>query len=129
MTRRLSSSLRNGSAVIAGGAASSPRLEGWILVFLMVRDGAPDSASALPGERLLTMRSESHHPGRRAMPRVVTHRRHRHHDQHVRGAELMIDHGTIADIGAKPQISLDQRRQLVKGCLRIDRFLWHPVHL
>jgi hypothetical protein len=29
----------------------------------MVRDGAPDSASALPGERLLTMRVESHQAG------------------------------------------------------------------
>mgnify|MGYP003693815865 CR=1 FL=1 len=28
--------------------------------FLMVRDGAPDSASTLPGERLLTMRNRSH---------------------------------------------------------------------
>jgi hypothetical protein len=29
----------------------------------MVRDGAPDSASALPGERLLTMRSDRHQIG------------------------------------------------------------------
>jgi hypothetical protein len=32
------------------------RLEGWRK--LTVRDGAPDSASALPGERLLTMRRD-----------------------------------------------------------------------
>src|SRR6478609_3328951 len=51
------SSLRNGFAVVAGGAASSPRLEGCATGGLMVRDGAPDSASALPGERLLTMRN------------------------------------------------------------------------
>jgi hypothetical protein len=39
------------------------RLEGSDHTFLMVRDGAPDSASALPGERLLTTRNESHQTG------------------------------------------------------------------
>jgi hypothetical protein len=53
----LPSSPRNGFAVVAGGAAllrgvsKDERHRG-----LMVRDGAPDSTSALPGERLLTMR-------------------------------------------------------------------------
>jgi len=40
----------------------------------MVETAQPDSASALPGGRLLSMRSESYHPGRRATRHVVTHR-------------------------------------------------------
>src|ERR1700722_7744185 len=44
------------------GAAPSPRLEG-SACGLVVRDGAPDSANALPRERLLTIRRDRHQIG------------------------------------------------------------------
>ena len=42
----------------------------------------------------------------------------RHDDQDIRRAELMIDHGTVADESAEAQIPFDQRRQGAQG------FLW-----
>src|ERR1700730_12616003 len=40
-----------------------------------------------------------------------TDRRHRQDDQHIRCAELAVDDGAVADIGAEAQIALDQWRQ------------------
>ena len=50
-------------------------------------------------------------------------RRDRQHHQHVRGAELPVDHGARAEGGAEAQIALDQRRQGMEGRLGIDRLL------
>ena len=45
-------------------------------------------------------------------------RGNRHHDQHVGGAERMVDHGAVAAEGAEPQIALDQRRQRARSAAR-----------
>src|SRR5579883_1890422 len=56
-------------------------------------------------------------------------RRHRQYDQHIGGAELMINDRAVADEGAKAQISLDQRRQQVQRRFRGDCRLRHAVKL
>ena len=48
-------------------------------------------------------------------------RRYGQNDQHVRGAEFVVNHRTVADIGAKPQVAFDQRRKRAQRRLRIDR--------
>src|SRR5262245_21309436 len=51
-----------------------------------------------------------------------------HDDQDVGGAELTVDHRTVADEGSYPQVALDQRRQGLEGRLRIDLVLRDQIH-
>ena len=55
--------------------------------------------------------------------------RYGHNNQHVRGAEFVVNHRAVADIGAKPQVAFDQRRKRPERRFRIDRLFRHPVHL
>ena len=56
-------------------------------------------------------------------------RRNRQHDQHVGGAELVVDHRAVADKGAEPQIALDQRRQCAQAPPSGRSRLRHAVHV
>ncbi len=47
--------------------------------------------------------------------------------QHVRRAELMVDHGPVADRGAEAQIALDQRRQRMQRGHRFTGFRFRVV--
>ena len=53
----------------------------------------------------------------------------RHDDEDVGRAELMVDHRAVADIGADPQIALDQRRQRLDRGAHVDRLARHHVHV
>src|SRR5260221_8984466 len=54
--------------------------------------------------------------------------RDREIDQHVGGAELPVDHGAVADEGARADIAFDQRRQLAQCVPGIDVGFRHTVH-
>ena len=47
----------------------------------------------------------------------------------VGGAELVVDDRAVADIGAKPEIALDQRRQGFERGAGVDRLGGHHVHV
>ena len=53
----------------------------------------------------------------------------RQDDQDVGGAELVVDDGAVADIGAEPEIALDQRRQRFQRGPRVDRVGRQHVHV
>ena len=50
-------------------------------------------------------------------------------DEDVDGAELAIDHRAVADIGAGPEIALDQRRQGFESGAARDGLRGHHVHI
>src|SRR5215510_12341243 len=60
---------------------------------------------------------------------ALLNRRYGQNDQHVRRTEFVINHRTVADKGAEPQITFDQWRKRAQCRLRIDRFFRHSVHL
>ena len=53
---------------------------------------------------------------------------YRKNDQDIRRSELMVDHGSVTNECAKPQIPLDQRRQRLKRGPGIDLFLRQHIH-
>src|SRR5437016_9330889 len=54
--------------------------------------------------------------------------RHREHDEDICGAELMVDHRTVANISAEAEVTLYQRRQRAQRAFRVNHFPGHSVH-
>src|SRR4051812_10396574 len=54
--------------------------------------------------------------------------RNREHDEYVGGAELPVDHSSVAEGGAQAQVAFDERRQIPQRRLRADRLLPEHVH-
>src|SRR5262245_26159782 len=55
--------------------------------------------------------------------------RHRKYDQHVRGAELVVNDSAITDVCTEAKIPLNQLRQRPQGILGIDGFFRRAIHL
>ncbi len=109
--RRQTSSAGSSSAAVQSTSASDPPGSQQTVVHRSGRSCLGQAASIRPRGR----------SGGRSSAAVA--RRHAlgaQHDADVGGVELVVDHGAVADLGAEPEIALEQRRQRGPGGARLD---------